>query len=294
MNNKCIICNNSTDEFTIEHIIPFALGNKNFTLKNVCKKCNSLIGEKIDIHSTNNILAESMRMTKKIPGHSGKVPFPFAKGKTEDGFNIKLSLDMKPTIESKVIKTGNRFRVIASSHDEAIAIAEKTLKRKCKSSLSESDIDYILSKEPKREHPIINYDFEINFNMLKLEAIKIVFETIVYKLGTPCLQDPVVKNLQGIIYKYIYEDFLDTEFLDKNVLSIKTSTSTDICNLLSPEYQETVLHIILFTVIENVTFATVIVEGMLPMTVKLETIDLVKDNSLIVVGYPNGFLVNEL
>lgn len=293
MNNKCIICNNSNAEFTLEHIIPFALGNKTFSLNNVCKKCNSLIGEKIDVHSTNNILAELMRMDKKIPGHSGKVPFPFAKGQTDDGFNVKLSVDMKPTIEPKVSKDGNEYRIVASSHDEAITIAEKIFKRKCKTPLSKSDIDNILSKTAKKEHPIINYNFEVNFNMLKLEVIKIVFETIVYKLGTPCLQDPVVKKLQDIIYKYIYEDVLDTRFLDKNVSPIEISTSTAIRNLLYSECQETVFHIIYFTVRENDTVATVIVEGMIPMAVKLETIDLVINNYLIIVGYPNGFFVNE-
>ena len=57
--------------------------------------------------------------------------------------------------------------------------------------------------------------------------------------------------------------------------------------------QEDIFHIIHFTVRENDTVATVLVEGMLPMAVKLDTVGLVNNNSLIVVGYPSNILVDE-
>lgn len=293
MNKTCIICNNSDVEFTLEHIIPFSLGNNNFSLKNVCKKCNSLIGEKIDVHSTNNIMAELMRMVKRVPGHSGKIPFPFAKGKTEDGFNVKLSLDMKPQIESKVSKKENEYKIVAGSHDEVIAIAEKILKRKGKPPLSEFDKQSILSKAAHKEHPIINYSFELNINMLKLETIKIVFETVVYKLGTSCLQDAAVKQLQDVIFKYIYEDALEIEFLNENVSSLDGAAFNSIRDSLHSTFQEDIFHIIHFTVREKDTVASVAIEGMLPMAVKLNTVNLIKNNSLITIGYPNNFFLNE-
>ncbi|MBR6737203.1 MAG: hypothetical protein IKL82_02425 [Clostridia bacterium] len=293
MNDRCIICNNLDAEFTLEHIIPFALGNNNFYLRNVCKKCNSLIGEKIDVYSTNNIMAELMRMTKKVPGHSGKIPFPFAKGKTEDGFTVKLSLEMKPTIEPKVSKNENKYNIITGSHDEAINIAEKILKRNGKPPLSKAAKEIILSKVAHKEHPRINYSFELNINMLKIEAIKIVFETVVYKLGTSCLQEAVVEKMQNVIFKYIYEDVLDIEFLNENVSFIDGAMFNSIRDALQVTFKEGIFHIIHFTVRENDTVVTVIVEGMLPMAVKLDTVDLINNNSLIIVGYPGNLLINE-
>ena len=45
---KCIICNLDKEDnsFNEEHVIPLILGNKTFTIQNVCTCCNSLMGEK--------------------------------------------------------------------------------------------------------------------------------------------------------------------------------------------------------------------------------------------------------
>ena len=132
-----------------------------------------------------------------------------------------------------------------------------------------------------------------SLKVLKLETIKIVFETVVYKLGTSCLQEAAVKKLQDVIFNYIHEDILDVEFLNENVSSIDGTVFNSIRDALHSTIQEDIFHIIHFAVRENDTIATVLVEGMLPMAVKLDSVGLINNNSLIVVGYPSNLLVDE-
>ncbi len=71
---KCIFCmkNKQDDEFNKEHIILDSLGGKgidNFVY-NVCKKCNSMLGSKVDSWFANDEVTKAYRYMLKIKGRN--------------------------------------------------------------------------------------------------------------------------------------------------------------------------------------------------------------------------------
>ena len=65
----CIICRKEKEnkEFSDEHVIPDSLGGV-YHIYNVCKECNSRLGDKIDIHLVNNIFSIIKREQLGIKG----------------------------------------------------------------------------------------------------------------------------------------------------------------------------------------------------------------------------------
>ncbi|WKW52048.1 HNH endonuclease [Rhodomicrobium lacus] len=80
--SKCIFCQRelvagATDgsQPTKEHVIQFALGGSNGLVTNdVCKDCNSTLGETVDAEFINQEFMGFLRLTHNLPGYSGTVP----------------------------------------------------------------------------------------------------------------------------------------------------------------------------------------------------------------------------
>jgi len=73
----CIICRLDKDDMSDEHVIPDSL-NGYYHIYNVCKSCNSSMGDKIDSPLVNHQLTKLYRSNQEIPGKSGKIPKPFS------------------------------------------------------------------------------------------------------------------------------------------------------------------------------------------------------------------------
>ena len=78
MGKKCIICytpdNDERFKGPPEHIIPYALGNRELVINDVCVECNKLMGSKLDIVITTSLFASAYREKYALKGHSGSVP----------------------------------------------------------------------------------------------------------------------------------------------------------------------------------------------------------------------------
>ena len=72
----CIICRKEKEAFSVEHIIPDAIGGC-YLINNVCKECNSILGTNVDIKLVNHIFTKHIRFFDGITGKTGKKPNPF-------------------------------------------------------------------------------------------------------------------------------------------------------------------------------------------------------------------------
>lgn len=68
---RCIICGQDR-EGSKEHIIPEALGNKNFITRQVCTECNNLLGTYVDNGITDDFVVKLIRLQENIRGKGGK------------------------------------------------------------------------------------------------------------------------------------------------------------------------------------------------------------------------------
>ncbi len=71
MNNTCIICGEPFSDRSVEHVLPDALGG-NKTILSVCRKCNSLLGEKVDCLLTEDTAIRFLRAKFGIKNRDGK------------------------------------------------------------------------------------------------------------------------------------------------------------------------------------------------------------------------------
>ncbi len=139
----CIICRKDKEEMSDEHVIPDSMGGF-YHIFNVCKTCNSRMGEKVDSPLVNHKLTELYRFSQEIEGKSGKIPNPFSgifmeQGESEVKARVdvnkagKLEVLYHPVINLKenegVIQS---IEISVDSKDEANIdkILQKILKRK--------------------------------------------------------------------------------------------------------------------------------------------------------------------
>lgn len=254
---KCIFCNRTNidfDEkncFTEEHIIPKALGNKDLILNCVCKECNSKLGKYIDSYFVDNMLLKLPRQTLGLKGQSGKIPNAFKEGKDENGNIVKVDLDFKPTIIPRVENEDNNgsqnIKIIAPDIKTGKKIAQKILKR---NNVSESKVQEILEKvESTPIHsyrPTISYEFTIEPFRFYLEALKIAYEYMIFKVGDVYLNDETGRNIQDILNRAIKGEF------EKSCPSIENVClmPSEMYKLLSKSLPENT-HFLIFHAIPN-------------------------------------------
>lgn len=90
----CIICRKDKEDMSDEHVIPESLGGF-YHIFNVCKTCNSKMGEKVDSPLVNHKLTELYRFAQEIEGKSGSVPNPFSGTFVEEGNpEVKARVDV--------------------------------------------------------------------------------------------------------------------------------------------------------------------------------------------------------
>jgi len=93
----CIICREDKENMSIEHVIPDSMGGF-YYLKNICKTCNSKMGEEVDSPLVNHKLTELYRFSQKIEGKRGTIPNPFSGILFEkEDPTVKARLDVNKT-----------------------------------------------------------------------------------------------------------------------------------------------------------------------------------------------------
>jgi len=200
-------------DFNEEHVIPEALGNKLLKIYDVCTKCNSLMGTKIDSELTNNVVSQMFRQINMILGKSGKIPNPFHSGRDEDGRVVFIDENYQPYLPPVERldfdeKTGMLF-VSGGDFDGIIKAINKKLARHNLQPLTTEKIEEMRGlMNTTYTQPKLNYSWSIDEYKLKLAFMKIAYEFGFLFFGHTYIEDDVAKELRNFIYDYIYNDIV--------------------------------------------------------------------------------------
>lgn len=181
---KCIICM-EIKESSDEHVIPDALGGV-YHIYNVCKDCNSFLGQFVDCRLTNHKLSEFERFLRGIKGKSGSIPNPFGKfGRLKSGESVKIEIDDqgKPqaylmlkigSVEGDLSSDGRAtINVVGDARDETM-LRDAVKKKLTRAGLPVHNIQENLTKGTVI--PEIEANWAVDLLNFKQALIKIAYE----------------------------------------------------------------------------------------------------------------------
>lgn len=165
-----------------EHVFPEAIKG-HYHVYNVCKVCNSKMGERIDPLLTEHFFIKAYRFSHKMRGKKGELPNPFSGvGVLEDGRKCRLDLKngrltpfVMPDFSGVNTDTGEiSFSVDASQEVDIDGIVEKIVRR----NFPNKEVELNVSERVVRqiENPNINISQEIDVADFKMALLKIAYE----------------------------------------------------------------------------------------------------------------------
>lgn len=181
----CIICHQDNVTLSDEHIIPDSMGGY-IHCYNVCKDCNSKLGEQVDKHLMNHFFIQGARHNHHLKGKKDAIPNPLlgdAVLKTGEKVRVEevngvITPHLLPT--APVISDDNRsFHVVLDKRDEKLipSIAQKMYK---KMGLKPGEFKIVSQRE---EHqliqPVIEKQSIIDLKKFKIGILKIAYESCV-------------------------------------------------------------------------------------------------------------------
>lgn len=194
---KCIICNTDKEDsdFNEEHIIPAILGNKTFTIRNVCTTCNSLMGSKLIAPLSERDFVVSFRKRHNLKGNSGKQAKYKRLTTSKDGIKVVRNQEGQIEIGPQVQDIEGGFVVIGSNPEKLQKIAE------AKERKAERKWEYQIEEKILE----VTFSHELDCRFI-LAYIAVCYETMFYLFGYDYLNDSVAKELQSILYNYLYHE----------------------------------------------------------------------------------------
>lgn len=269
---KCIFCLNENASLTKEHIIPYGLGNRLFTLDCVCEDCNSKLGSELDNNISDSFVAKIFREQYGLKGHSGKTPVAFENGQLKDGTKI-IRKNGKFVTKTKVEVDGDKVHISAPTIEEAVKIANGILKKRNKSELSKEHIEKIKQKDNSQKTGEIEYSFGVDIYIVILDLLKIIYETYVYFNGIECIGDAGLKSIRKAVYNYIINGYINETLINCRCMAVDEQTAKlfeQMDSLLSSSFPDDVIHILSFVKKEDCEIAIAWIKGALPFAFKID------------------------
>ncbi|KZX17728.1 hypothetical protein MBCUT_00220 [Methanobrevibacter cuticularis] len=232
---KCILCETDKEdnEFNKEHVIPKQLGGT-LTIENLCKDCNSKLGNELDQDIARNILYKTYKLGEKIKSNRRNFinPFPIFTSEEDENRQIEMGHDeegnlkithnpqAKSTMELKGDKISGEIIKAEFSIDATIPEDERLNKIKelceqegCK--LTPEDEEKIKSRQLKTRSVNSKESFymseEVDLWPIIQLYVRIAYEIAFYKLGDSYFDDPMKNKLKN----YLESDDHDIENLDE-------------------------------------------------------------------------------
>ena len=130
----CIICHRDEVELSDEHVIPDAIGGY-YHIYNVCKNCNSNLGNCVDSYLLKHWLIIGARHNKRLAGKTNKIPNPLiGDGHLEDGTKVRMEEDKSGKLAVRILPKspeispdGKTFSITVDAKDEKLI---ESMKRK--------------------------------------------------------------------------------------------------------------------------------------------------------------------
>ena len=203
----CIICHKDNVVLSDEHVIPEAIGGY-YHIYNVCKDCNSKLGDHVDKHLLNHWLIKASRHEHKLKGYSNTIPNPLIgdgelptgeKVRVEEDKDGKLYIHLLPT--SPVVSSdGHQFSIAVDAKDEKLIpkMQEKVYK---KNNIDPSKCQIVTKKEIHQiERPMVHMQFAMDLNSYKFGLLKIAYEFAIDKVPG-YYDDSIAKLYSEILYQ---------------------------------------------------------------------------------------------
>lgn len=206
---KCIICLAEVDDEwkSDEHIFPDALGGM-LHLDDVCRPCNSHLGNAIDSPLVNNILMDMKRQVLNLPGKKGNLPNPLAKGVLADEPDVEVyfsptgkdptqRLRLRKTVRRTPTPDGEKLQLIVDAKDagEIPLIMQKWIDRAKNAGKS-------FTVEERREvveQRTVTYRSGMDLVAFQAGILKIAYELAYKVLGPGYLDDPVAGRFRQVL-----------------------------------------------------------------------------------------------
>lgn len=220
----CIICHRDNQELSDEYVIPEAIGGC-YHIYNVCKDCNSRLGDHVDKLLLNHWLIKAARYEKKLKGYKGHIPNPLiGEGNLSTGEKVRMEQDDDGKMSVRLIPTapevsddGKSFKIQVDAKDEKIIpkIRAKILKRHKIDETKErivSDCQIV-----KIERPEVLMQFAIDLKSYRLGLLKIAYEFAADKIGR-YIDDPIARLYASILHDG-HPDRLDEAFFEGDAIT---------------------------------------------------------------------------
>lgn len=232
----CIMCHQNCVELSDEHVIPKSIGGY-YHIYNVCKKCNSSLGAKIDPLLVDSPLLRIIRYTKKLVGHGGKnsYPQPFSKPENaSDGTSYYISEDehgrLHPHVRTNVkchhAEDGSLESFTLTLDAENEHEREDIIKKICERNNIQDCRLEIVDEKRTREFPTLRYRFEFSATEFILGMLKIAYE-----FTCDCIPEYEYSEGGQLLSKILIE--ANPESLDK-VVAISMKIAEEIMQVWDP------------------------------------------------------------
>jgi hypothetical protein len=184
---ECIICRQKKDIFSDEHVIPDSLGGF-YHIKTVCKKCNSNLGNCVDVKLIKHLFAIFQRYNLGLKGKNGHIPNPFEGThtlKNDKSQKVRLEIDSNgkfvPYFITKQVKNIQKNKEIItltidkSDNDKLPNIINKIAKRN-NIKIEDMNIKEDLEQITKQFKSEISMKLSLDFEDFKIGLLKIAYE----------------------------------------------------------------------------------------------------------------------
>jgi hypothetical protein len=182
-----IICRQEKDIFSNEHVIPDSLGGY-YHINTVCKKCNSNLGNCVDVKLIKHLFAIFQRYNLGLKGKNGHIPNPFSGThtlKNDKSQKVRLEIDndgqIVPYLITKQVKNiQNNKEIITLTIDKKDSnklpdIINKIAKRN-NIKIENINIKEDLEQITKEFKPEISMELSVDFEDFKIGLLKIAYE----------------------------------------------------------------------------------------------------------------------
>ncbi|MGN0927221.1 HNH endonuclease [Ectopseudomonas mendocina] len=113
MSDTCILCLESSEPLTEEHIFPEAAGGS-ISKYLLCKTCNNKLGHWVDAPYVDQKLIQLARAAHKVQGKTGKIPQPFSDTYTIDDSEYELKIKLDSNFAPRVVPQAPRVWITES------------------------------------------------------------------------------------------------------------------------------------------------------------------------------------
>lgn len=241
----CIICRRDEVELSDEHVIPDAIGGY-YHIYNVCKNCNSNLGNCVDSYLLKHWLIIGARHNKRLAGKTNKIPNPLiGDGHLEDGTKVRMEEDKSGKLAVRILPKspeispdGKTFSITVDAKDEKLI---EGMKRKAMKKLGISLETHKLETKKNIQsipRPWVKMQTSIDIKNYKIGLLKIAYEFAVDKypdyykdpmalLYSEILHNAAIDRLDEVAFEgdgilqsdvKILEDYIDYGNADRHVL----------------------------------------------------------------------------